>query len=40
MEELGLVEKKALTEPYRPVAYSLTETGKKLAKIAQQLEAI
>jgi len=27
-----------LNEPYRPVAYSLTEKGKKLANLLKELE--
>jgi hypothetical protein len=30
MEEMKLIEKKALTEPYRPGAYWLTAKGKKI----------
>lgn len=38
MERMGLVEKKVLAEPYRPVIYSLTKKGKRLAEISKQLE--
>lgn len=38
MEWMGLVEKKVLAEPYRPVIYSLTKKGKRLAEISKQLE--
>jgi DNA-binding HxlR family transcriptional regulator len=40
MEEQGLVQKKALTEPYRPVAYWLTDKGKKVSEAAEFLESI
>jgi DNA-binding HxlR family transcriptional regulator len=40
MEQLGIVEKKVLAEPYRPVAYSLTEKGRRLAEIVKKLDAL
>jgi len=40
LERMGFIEKQALTEPYRPVIYSLTEKGKKLARILEQLESL
>jgi DNA-binding HxlR family transcriptional regulator len=40
MEQLDLVQKKALTEPYRPVAYWLTDKGKRVAEVAEMLESI
>ena len=40
LENKGFIEKRALTEPYRPVVYSLTEKGVKLAKIIEQLESL
>ncbi len=40
MQQLGIVEKKVLAEPYRPVAYSLTKKGERLAKIVKKLEAL
>jgi DNA-binding HxlR family transcriptional regulator len=38
IEKLGIVKREALNEPYRPVAYSLTEKGKKLTSILRELE--
>jgi DNA-binding HxlR family transcriptional regulator len=38
MEKLGVVKREVLNEPYRPVAYSLTEKGKKLANLLKELE--
>jgi DNA-binding HxlR family transcriptional regulator len=38
MHELGLVDKRALTEPYRPVAYTLTPRGKKIAALVEEIE--
>ena len=40
MEELGMVKKKVLAEPYRPVEYSLTSKGRKLAEIVGKLDAL
>ena len=40
MEKMGFLEKKALTEPYRPVAYWLTDKGKRLATVVRELESI
>jgi DNA-binding HxlR family transcriptional regulator len=40
MEKLGLIEKRVLTEPYRPVVYYLTEKGKKLTEIIEQLQEL
>ena len=40
MEKLGLIEKKALTEPYRPIVYYLTEKGKRLTEIIEQLQEL
>jgi DNA-binding HxlR family transcriptional regulator len=31
MERHGIVKKEVLNEPYRPVSYSLTDKGRKLA---------
>lgn len=33
-----LVSKQVLNEPYRPVEYSLTERGRKLATILEEIE--
>jgi len=38
MEKFGIVKREVLNEPYRPVAYSLTDKGKKLAVILKELE--
>ena len=38
MEKLGVVKRELLNEPYRPVAYSLTEKGRKLTNILKDLE--
>jgi DNA-binding HxlR family transcriptional regulator len=38
MENFGLLKRRVLTEKYRPVMYSLTEKGKRLAKIVLELE--
>jgi DNA-binding HxlR family transcriptional regulator len=38
MENLGLVKREVLAEKYRPVVYSLTEKGKRLAWIVLQLQ--
>ena len=38
MMELGLIQKEVLNEKYRPVVYSLTVKGRKLADIASELE--
>lgn len=38
MEKLGIVKREVLNEPYRPVAYSLTERGKKLAALLKEIE--
>ena len=38
MEKLGIVRRELLNEPYRPVAYSLTEKGRKLISILKELE--
>jgi len=40
MEKFGIVKREVLDEPYRPVAYSLTEKGKKLAGILKDLESL
>ena len=40
MEKLGVVKREVLNEPYRPVAYSLTEKGKKLTGILKDLESL
>jgi DNA-binding HxlR family transcriptional regulator len=38
MERLGIVKREVLNEPYRPVAYSLTEKGKKLISLLKEIE--
>lgn len=40
MEKQGLVQKRALTEPYRPVAYRLTENGRKIGTIISEIESV
>jgi len=40
MEKLGIVKREVLNEPYRPVAYSMTEKGKKLAGLLEELESL
>lgn len=38
MALLKLIDKEVLNEPYRPVAYSLTEKGRRLSEIVADLE--
>lgn len=38
MERQGIVKREVLNEPYRPVAYSLTDKGKKLLTLLKELE--
>ncbi len=38
MQLLKLIDKEVLNEPYRPVAYSLTERGRRLSEIVADLE--
>lgn len=40
MEAAKLVEKEALSEPYRPVVYWLTEKGRKVSDLAASLEGL
>ncbi len=40
MEKLGLVKREVLNEPYRPVAYSLTEKGHRLANLLKEIETL
>ena len=40
MEAAKLVEREVLDEPYRPVAYSLTEKGRKLSQLAAEIEKL
>jgi DNA-binding HxlR family transcriptional regulator len=40
MERHGIVKKEVLNEPYRPVAYWLTEKGKRLATLVRELESL
>lgn len=34
----SLIKRKVLDKPYRPVAYSLTDLGKKVASLLKELE--
>lgn len=40
MEAHLLVTKEVLNEPYRPVAYSLTDRGKRVANLLAELDKI
>jgi DNA-binding HxlR family transcriptional regulator len=40
MEQLGVVKKRVLDEPYRPVEYSLTDRGKKVLAIVKELKEL
>jgi DNA-binding HxlR family transcriptional regulator len=40
MEQDKLVARQVLDKPYRPVIYSLTERGRKLANLLSQIEDI
>jgi DNA-binding HxlR family transcriptional regulator len=40
MEKFGIVKREILDEPYRPVTYSLTEKGKKLAGLMTEIESL
>lgn len=40
MERAKLVDREVLDEPYRPVAYSLTEKGRKLSQLAAEIEKL
>jgi DNA-binding HxlR family transcriptional regulator len=40
MEAAKLVDREVLDEPYRPVAYSLTEKGKKLSLLVAEIEKL
>jgi DNA-binding HxlR family transcriptional regulator len=40
MEKLGIVKREVLNEPYRPVAYYLTEKGKRLVNLVRELEGL
>ena len=40
MESAKLVEREVLNEPYRPVAYRLTEKGRKLSLLAAEIEKL
>jgi DNA-binding HxlR family transcriptional regulator len=40
LESNKLVNREVLNEPYRPVAYSLTDRGKKLTELVIELEKI
>ena len=37
MEAAKFVDREVLDEPYRPVAYSLTEKGRKLSQLAAEI---
>jgi DNA-binding HxlR family transcriptional regulator len=39
-EVAKFVDREVLDEPYRPVAYSLTEKGRKLSQLAAELEKL
>jgi DNA-binding HxlR family transcriptional regulator len=38
MERHSIVKREVLNEPYRPVSYSLTDKGRKLATLLKELE--
>jgi len=38
MEGQGILRRQVLDEPYRPVSYSLTDKGRKLASLLKELE--
>jgi DNA-binding MarR family transcriptional regulator len=40
MEEAKLITKQVMSEPYRPVVYSLTEKGKKVSEIVADLQKL
>lgn len=40
MEAAKLVRKEVLNEPYRPVAYWLTERGRKLSQMVAEIEKL
>jgi DNA-binding HxlR family transcriptional regulator len=40
MEENRLVTRQILDKPYRPVIYSLTERGKRLAELLSEIDKI
>ena len=40
MEAAKLVDREVLNEPYRPVAYSLTEKGRKLSQLTAEIEKL
>jgi DNA-binding HxlR family transcriptional regulator len=40
MEKHSMVRKEVLNEPYRPVSYSLTDKGRKLATLVKDLESL
>ena len=40
MEAARLIRREVLDEPYRPVAYSLSEKGKKLSQILAEIEKL
>ena len=40
MEEAKLVTRQVLSDPYRPVVYSLTEKGKKASELLSELEKL
>jgi len=40
METARLIDKEILNEPYRPVAYWLTEKGRKLSQMITEIEKL
>jgi DNA-binding HxlR family transcriptional regulator len=40
MEKLGVVRKRVMEEPYRPVEYSLTDKGRRVLGIVKELERL
>lgn len=40
MEEARLVSREVLDEPYRPVAYRLTDKGRKLSLLVAEMEKL
>lgn len=40
LEATKIVDREVLDEPYRPVAYSLTEKGRKLSQLVAEIEKL
>jgi DNA-binding HxlR family transcriptional regulator len=40
LEKHSVVKKEVLNEPYRPVSYTLTNKGEKLATLVKDLESL